>query len=130
MRYKIKRKNSKQFNERFKKRFFTRKSGLVWLFALIIILGMGVGYMKIEQRAESYQATIDELSTEIKELKEDNESLEKEIEDVSSDEYIEKIARERLGMVEKGEYTLKESKDSTEDKEETDSDKEKKKKKD
>ncbi len=106
-----KKKNSRQFNQRFKRRFLTSRSAIIWAFTIIIFAGMAVGFYKIEQRVSSYQETIDELSTEIKTLKDTNRQLEEEMENVNSDEYIEKMARERLGMVKKGEYILRQSKD-------------------
>lgn len=106
-----KKKNSRQFNQRFKRRFLTSRSAIIWVFTIIIFAGMAVGFYKIEQRVSSYQKTIDELSTEIKTLKDTNRQLEEEMENVNSDEYIEKMARERLGMVKKDEYILRQSKD-------------------
>ena len=106
-----KKKNSRQFNQRFKRRFLTSRSAIIWAFTIIIFAGMAVGFYKIEQRVSSYQKTIDELSTEIKTLKNTNQQLEEEMENVNYDEYIEKMARERLGMVKEGEYILKQSKD-------------------
>ena len=106
-----KKKNSRQFNQRFKRRFLTSRSAIIWAFTIIIFAGMAVGFFKIEQRVAGYQQTIDELSTEIKNLKNTNQQLEEEMENVNSDEYIEKMARERLGMVKEGEYILKQSKE-------------------
>ena len=109
-----KKKNSRQFNQLFRRRFFTMRSGIIWLCTIIIFLGMGIGFLKMEQKVSSYRQTIDELSTEIRQLKETNSQLEEEMDNVNSDEYIEKMARERLGMVKKGEYVLKQSRESTE----------------
>lgn len=106
---KRKRKNSKQFNQKFRKRFITRRSGLIWIFTFIILFVMLLGGIRIEKRVSSYQETIKELSLEVDELKKNNDSLEEQMENMGTDEYIEKIARERLGMVKKGEYSLKES---------------------
>lgn len=106
-----KKKNSRQFNQRFKRGFLTSRSAIIWAFTIIIFAGMAVGFFKIEQRVAGYQQTIDELSTEIKNLKNTNQQLEEEMENVNSDEYIEKMARERLGMVKEGEYILKQSKE-------------------
>ena len=112
-----KKKNSRQFNQRFKRRFLTSRSAIIWAFTIIIFAGMAVGFYKIEQRVSSYQETIDELSTEIKTLKDTNRQLEEEMENVNSDEYIEKMARERLGMVIEGEYILRQSKDADQEEE-------------
>ena len=90
------------------------RSGIIWLCTIIIFLGMGIGFLKMERKVSSYRQTIDELSTEIRQLKETNSQLEEEMDNVNSDEYIEKMARERLGMVKKGEYVLKQSRENTE----------------
>ncbi|MBR5047486.1 MAG: septum formation initiator family protein [Eubacterium sp.] len=110
-----KKKNSRQFNQRFKRRFLTSRSAIIWVFTIIIFAGMAVGFYKIEQRVAGYQETIDELSTEIRNLKQTNRQLEDEMENVNSDEYIEKMARERLGMVKEGEFILKQSKEADQD---------------
>ena len=109
---KKKRKNSKQFNQQFRKRFITRRAGLIWIFTFIILFVMLLGGIRIEKRVSSYQKIIQELSLEVDELKKNNDSLEEQMNNMGTDEYIEKIARERLGMVKKGEYTLKESDDT------------------
>ena len=56
---KKKRKNSKQFNQRFKKRFFTKKSVTVLFFALIILIGIGFGCQRQKKTAQKYQKTIE-----------------------------------------------------------------------
>ena len=109
---KKKRKNSKQFNRKFKKRFFTRKSVTVLLAAVVIMIAVALGCNQQRKRAEGYQKTIDELSSEIQDLKDTNESLESEKNNIDTDEFKEKMARERLGMIGKDEYSLEESEES------------------
>lgn len=106
---KKKRKNSKQFNQRFKKRFFTKKSVTVLFFALIILIGIGFGCQRQKKTAQKYQKTIEELGTDIQELKETNKTLEEEKENMDSDAFKEKMARERLNMIGKEEYSLQRS---------------------
>ncbi len=106
---KKKRKNSKQFNQRFKKRFFTKKSVTVMFFALIILIGIGFGCQRQKKTAEKYQKTIEELNTDIQELEETNKTLEEEKENMDSDAFKEKMARERLNMIGKDEYSLQRS---------------------
>ena len=109
---KKKRKNSKQFNRKFKKRFFTRKSVTVLLAAVVIMIAVALGCNQQRKRAAVYQKTIDELSSEIQDLKDTNESLESEKNNIDTDEFKEKMARERLGMIGKDEYSLEESEES------------------
>lgn len=106
---KKKKKNSKQFNRKFKKRFFTKKSVTVLLAAIIIMIIVGFGCNQQRKKAEIYQNTIDELSTEIRDIKETNKSLESEKDNINTDEFKEKMARERLGMIGKDEYSLEKS---------------------
>lgn len=110
---KKKRKNSKQFNRKFKKRFFTRKSVTVLMAAFIIMIAVGFGCNQQRKKAAVYQDSIDELNTEIKNLKDTNEALENEKNNINTDEFKEKMARERLGMIGEDEYSLEESEQGT-----------------
>lgn len=65
--------------------------------------------MNIEKKISVYEKMISELSTEIKDLEKTNKSLEDQMDNINTDEYIEKMARDRLGMVKKGEIILKQS---------------------
>ena len=76
-----------------------------WGLFLVIIVLIYFTYLAIGQ-----QKTLDAKALEIKSQQEKlqqetitNEKLNKQIEILSSDEYIEKVAREKLGMVKKGE---------------------------
>ena len=104
-----KRKNSKQFNERFRKRFFTKKSVLVLMCAVVILVAIAFGCQSQRRRAAVLEETVDELNTEIKEIKETNKSLEEERTNMDSPEFKEKMARERLGMIDEDEYSLQQS---------------------
>lgn len=106
---KKKKKNSKQFNRQFKKKFFTKKSAIIIVCTVIILGGFWVGYQKVERKAAKYQKTIDELKTEVKNLEQTNKTLEKEKNNLDTDEFKERIARERLGMIKKGERSLQEA---------------------
>lgn len=106
---KRKKKNSKEFNRKFKKRFITKKSLTVLAFASLVLVVIGFGCKKQKERAMEYEKAIQELSTDIQELKDTNETLEKERNDMDSDEFKEKMARERLGMIRQDEYSLQQS---------------------
>lgn len=102
-----KKKNSLQFNDRFRNKFISSKSITVFVMAAIILIALAVACVMQNQKAKAYEQQIEELSTEIKELTKDNEQLEKEKEMMGSDDYIRKIAKEKLGMVDQDEYILK-----------------------
>ena len=84
----------------------------VLLAAVVIMIAVALGCNQQRKRAAVYQKTIDELSSEIQDLKDTNESLESEKNNIDTDEFKEKMARERLGMIGKDEYSLEESEES------------------
>ena len=111
---KKKRKNSKQFNKQFKKRFFTPKSVLVIACTIVILSICWIGNQRTEKKAAKYQKTIDELKTDVKNLEQTNKTLEKEKNNLNTDESKERIARERLGMIKEGEISLQQAKEDEE----------------
>ncbi len=106
---KKKKKNSKQFNKKFKKQFFTVKSVTIIVLTVVILLFLGMGGIHQKRKADQYKKTIEELTSEVNQIKETNKALEEEKDHTDSDEFKEKIAREKLGMVDQDEYALKES---------------------
>ena len=106
---KKKKKNRKQFNRQFKKKFFTKKSAIIIVCTVIILSAFWGAYQKVERKAAKYQKTIDELKTEVKNLNQTNKTLEKEKNNLDTDESKERIARERLGMIKEGEISLQEA---------------------
>lgn len=106
---KKKKKNSKQFNRQFKKTFFTKKSAIIIVCTVISLSAFWGAYQKVERKAAKYQKTIDELKTEVKNLNQTNKTLEKEKNNIDTDESKERIARERLGMIKEGEISLQEA---------------------
>ena len=109
-----KQKNSKQFNRQFKKKFFTKKSAIIIICTVVILGAFGIGYQKVEKKAAKYQKTIDELKTDVKNIEQTNKTLEKENQGIDTDEFTERIARERLGMIKEGEISLQEAKEGEE----------------
>lgn len=105
----IKKKNSKQFNKKFRKQFFTLKSGIVIVLTVVIILFLAAGGLYQKKQADSYRQAIKELKSEIKDIDETNKQLEKEREETNTKEFKERVAREKLGLIGKGEYLVKES---------------------
>ena len=64
-----KKKNSKQFNDKFKKRFFSVKTGLLIALTLVIVLCAGIASVRLSRQARQYDKQIDELSTEVSKIK-------------------------------------------------------------
>ena len=104
-----KKKNSKQFNDKFKKRFFSVKTGLLIALTLVIVLCAGIASVRLSRQARQYEKQIDELSTEVSKIKKENSALEEEKDNIDSEEFKESVARERLGLVGKDEYVLEQS---------------------
>lgn len=111
---KKKKKNSKQFNRQFKKKFFTKKSAVIIVCTVVILAVCWMGYQRVERKAAKYQKTIDELKTDVKNIKQTNKELEKEKNNLNTDESKERIARERLGMIKEDEVSLQQAKDDEE----------------
>ena len=65
---------------------------------LVLIVFAVVGVNQYEKQL-SYKNQIDELKIEISQAKSRSEELKSQSEYKESDEYLEKLARERLGMV-------------------------------
>ena len=69
---------------------------------LIALIGWGVVLIRQQKNIIQYQKEIKELSTKINvaqdELDQNKQNLEEEINKSNSPEYIEKVAREKLGM--------------------------------
>lgn len=77
----------------------------VWMGGFIILLSLILSVRAvaaiIDLRARKY--TVTERREAVEKVKKENEILKKQIEVVASEEYVEKIARDKLGMVKEGE---------------------------
>jgi cell division protein FtsL len=83
-----------------------KKSKLGLIFTIILIgLLFYSGVTMIDQQKIIYSKNkeLQTVQSKIEEEKKTQEELQKEKEAVNSDEYIEKVAREKLGMVKQGE---------------------------
>ena len=81
------------------------KFTIMGIVLLCAVLCFTVLYRKsaLEAQCKEYNAQITELKKEKKSVDEQTEELKKFEKYVDTDEYVEKIARERLGLVYKGE---------------------------
>ncbi len=95
----------------------------------VILFIAGVQYYQNIKKMERLQTKIEKLENNINEAKVKNKKIAEELKNVDNDEYIEKIAREKLGLVKPGEVLVmpveneddenkdnKDNKDSEEDK--------------
>lgn len=88
------------------------KKGLKWKNIIILVL---VGYIVIsfvrqEMAIRRIEDEISQKQTELEKLKDDNVRLQEQVKNANSDDYIEKLARERLGMLKPGEIIVSDKK--------------------
>ncbi|WP_035795482.1 FtsB family cell division protein [Clostridium akagii] len=77
-------------------------------FLIIGIFVINMCYVAVNQQItmNKIQAQIDSKATETKELKSSNQKLQDELKMARSDQYSEKLAREKLGLIKQGEITV------------------------
>lgn len=75
------------------------KSVIVVLLSVYLAYTLATQYIVI-RKSRAQEAAI---RAQIEEIKKENERLKEELERIRSDEYIEKVARERLGLIKSGE---------------------------
>ncbi|NLN42377.1 MAG: septum formation initiator family protein [Clostridiales bacterium] len=92
-----------------KKRYTLRLRTKIFL-ALLFLGYFGITMLKQEIKLNEQKAEIQHLKEQIAETEEVNAELERLIEYTESEEFIEKVARERLGWVKKGEIIFIEKK--------------------
>lgn len=81
-----------------------RKKSGVGLIMLIAFIGyFAYTFLTQQQMLESRSAEMSKVVTKINEQKQINQDLLREKKELNTDEYIEKVAREKLGMVKEGE---------------------------
>lgn len=69
----------------------------------VFLLYLGYVFIKQENMMYAQQINMEDIQAKIDEEKALNEKLLKQKEEINSEEYIEKIAREKLDMVKQGE---------------------------
>jgi len=80
---------------------------------LILIIGfLGINNWEIRQRRVKLTAQIDALKKEIADSEQKNKELKEDISQAGSPEYLEKVAREKLGMKAPGEQVVVITKES------------------
>ena len=84
-----------------KKRITLKKISIILIFAIFII-----SFIKQQITIRRIREDIVISQKQLDDLKEKNSKLEKELENVNSEEYKEKLVRERLGMIKSGEIIV------------------------
>ena len=82
-----------------KRKNFTGQYTIIYIFVVLTILSMGYGVVDQVIKVREYKKEISELKTQIQKADEDIKELERNKKHINKDEYIEKIAREKLNMV-------------------------------
>lgn len=80
-----------------------KKSGFGLFILLIFFLYFAWQMVGQQKMLYSKSLEMQKMQTKVSEETKVNEELKKEQQTLNSDEYIEKVAREKLGMVKKGE---------------------------
>ena len=95
---------------RVKKRMNLKNMVIIILIAILVI-----SYVRQELTMNKIHKDIEAKQTQLNELQDKNKKLQDEVNQSSTDEYIERMARERLGMIKDGEKVITNS-DSPQDK--------------
>lgn len=84
-----------------KKRILQHKISVLGISNVIVMLAvvLAVGSMSLREKNERYKAQQAELETQLEEQKARGEEIEALEEYVGSDEYVEDVAKEKLGLV-------------------------------
>ena len=90
-----------------KRRLTFKSTIIILLFAIFII-----GFIRQEFTMKRIQKEIVVSQEELQDLKEKNFKLQAELDSTPSDEYLEKLARERLGMIKEGEIVVNSQKEN------------------
>jgi len=82
-------------------------SKIIWVIILLLILYIVFLFSDKYARTLQLKEDIKRLESEIEELKMKNNNLSEEVESLKSDKYVEKIAREELGLTKPDEILIK-----------------------
>lgn len=94
---------------RQKKRMQTHKRSVMAVIAVIVMLSVVVtaNGMSLREKEKAYEAQVSELEKEISQEKARASEIDELEQYVGTDEYIEEVAREKLGLVYKNEIIFK-----------------------
>jgi cell division protein DivIC len=81
-----------------------RPGAVPWIIILcVIILWIGISFARVEYRNYKLRVKIESLQRELAAVEMRNQQLEEEIKNWQSPDYVERVAREELGLVKPGE---------------------------
>jgi len=84
-----------------------RLTGTVSFFLFLFLLGyLAVSFSTQFVRLQILRRDIAEMRAQVAELQQRNAAIRKELEKLQSRDYIEQVAREKLGLVKPGETTI------------------------
>ena len=92
-----------------------KRMNLKNVVTIILIAIFCISYIRQEITMNKIQKEIEAKQTQLNELESKNKKLQDEVNQSSTDQYIERMARERLGMIKEGEKVITNS-DSPQDK--------------
>lgn len=79
----------------------------VWRFSILAMAGIvsytAVSFWSLEQRLDDMRRDATELQQQLEARQRDSQVLQKEVSDLQTDAYVEKVAREQLGLIRPGE---------------------------
>ena len=75
-----------------------RKGILKWIFVIVVLVYAIFTFISQQKTLNQYEKNSKQLASQIEEQKEYQQELAKKKEDITSEEYIEDIAREKLDM--------------------------------
>ena len=75
---------------------------LIWLFSLGLSINAGRTIWELWKRKD----VVSDREAELSHIKQENRSLEATLKDIQSETYLERIARDKLGMVKEGETMI------------------------
>ena len=95
-------------NRRSRNRVKAKKGmWMVVVASIMIIVSLMAGKVSLSKRSAALQAKQQNLNKQIKEAEERNKELDSQESYMQTDDYIEEVAREKLGMVKDNEILFK-----------------------
>ena len=82
-----------------KRKNFTGQYAIIYIFLILTVLSMGYGVIDQALKVREYNEEMRSLRAQINKVDEDIKELQENKKNIDKDEYIEKIAREKLNMV-------------------------------